>query len=224
MKVEDFDGAIFDLDGTLLDSMGVWRQIDVDFLAKREIEVPDDYQKAITPLGALEAARYTIRRFHLENDTPEGLVREWLDMAQEAYSNHLPLKPYALRFVKYLKECGLHIAVATSSDDVLVRPCLERTGLAALLDDYCTGNDVQRGKGFPDIYLKAASAIGTDPSKTVVFEDIAEGLKGAKAGGFYTVGVDEKANYRMHSEMMEIANAFIYSFRELLPDDQMAEE
>ncbi|MGN0433012.1 MAG: HAD family hydrolase [Bilifractor sp.] len=223
MRIQDFEGAIFDLDGTLLDSMGVWHQIDVDFLAKRGIEVPDDYQKAITPLGALEAARYTIRRFHLENDTPEGLVREWLDMAQEAYSSHLPLKPYALNFVKYLKEAGLHIAVATSSDDALVRPCLERTGLMRLLDDYCTGNDVKRGKGFPDIYLKAAAAIGTDPGKTMVFEDIAEGLKGANAGGFYTVGVYEKANYRMHPEMMEIADEFIFSFRELLPDDRMAD-
>jgi len=217
VRIQDFEGAIFDLDGTLLDSMGVWHQIDIDFLARRGIALPDDYQKAITPLGAWEAAKYTIARFHLDQDTPEGLVQEWLDMAQDAYWHHLQLKPYALQFVQYVRSLGMHTAIATSSDDALVGPCLERTGLRPLFDACFTGNDVKRGKGFPDIYLKAAKEMGTRPEKTLVFEDIAEGLKGANAGGFYTVGVYDQANERQHEEMKWIADKFIFSFRELLP-------
>ena len=75
--MRDCRGMIFDLDGTLLDSMGVWSQIDVDFLAKRGIDLPEDYQQAVTPMGARQAADYTIERFHLP-DTPEMLMEEWL--------------------------------------------------------------------------------------------------------------------------------------------------
>ena len=111
--IRECKGAIFDLDGTLLDSMGVWHQIDVDFLAKRGFAVPEDYQKAITPMGAYQAAVYTIERFAL-NEKPEDLVQEWLDMAYEAYSQRLLLKPYAYEYVSKLYEDGRKLAIATS--------------------------------------------------------------------------------------------------------------
>ena len=83
--MKQYKGAIFDLDGTLLDSMWVWDDIDVAFLKKRGLEVPPDYQEAITPLGFLEAARYTIRRFGFP-ETPEELIQEWHQMAVDAYT------------------------------------------------------------------------------------------------------------------------------------------
>lgn len=84
MKI--YEGAIFDLDGTLLDSMNVWRKIDVDFLGKRGFQVPRDYLEAITPLGARAAADYTIRRFGLQ-EKPAEIIEEWLSMARDAYAN-----------------------------------------------------------------------------------------------------------------------------------------
>lgn len=78
-------GAIFDMDGTLLDSMWVWRQIDVDFLGRRGFEVPPDYLEMITPMGYCRAAEYTIERFGL-NEKPEDLIQEWYGMAAEAYA------------------------------------------------------------------------------------------------------------------------------------------
>ena len=209
------DYILFDLDGTLLDSMGVWSQIDVDFLAKRGLELPEDYQRIITPLGAKEAADYTIRRFGLP-DTPEMLMEEWLSMAHEEYSKRIPLKPYALEYVKKLHREGKRMAIATSSDRYLVLPALERTGLLPMMDAVITTADVKRGKGFPDIYEKAAADLGLEASGCAVFEDIIEGIRGAKAGGFLAVGVYEKQNEESYGLIREEADVYIHSFKELL--------
>ena len=208
-------GAIFDLDGTLLDSMGVWHQIDVDFLAKRGLEVPEDYQKIITPLGSKDAAEYTIQRFQLQ-ETPEQLMQEWFQMAQEAYSCYLPLKAGAYEYVKQLHRQGCRMAVATSSDRGLVIPALERTGLLPVLDTVVTVKEVGRGKGFPDIYLKAAGDMGLQAGECAVYEDIIEGIRGAKTGGFLTVGVYEPRYKGSAEEMKRESDLYIRSFWELL--------
>lgn len=213
--IRQYEGAIFDLDGTLLDSMGVWHQIDVDFLARRGFAVPEDYQQAITPLGARDAAVYTIDRFGLK-ETPEALMQEWLDMAYEAYSQTLPLKPYAFDYVKSLYREGKRLSIATSSDRYLVMPALERTGLLPMLDAVVTVKDVSRGKGFPDIYEKAAADLGLEPAQCVVYEDIIEGIRGARSGGFFAVGVYEEQYRGSREEMERESDLYIHSFRELL--------
>ena len=131
--------------------------------------MPEDYQQAITPLGARDAAVYTIDRFGLK-ETPEALMQEWLDMAYEAYSQTLPLKPYAFDYVESLYREGKRLSIATSSDRYLVMPALERTGLLPMLDAVVTVKDVSRGKGFPDIYEKAAADLGLEPAQCAVYE------------------------------------------------------
>ena len=96
--LERMKGAIFDLDGTLLDSMGVWRKIDEDFLGKRGYLVPEDYLKAITSMNFKGAADYTIERFGL-NEHPEDIMEEWFAMAIAAYTYHVQLKPYVREYL-----------------------------------------------------------------------------------------------------------------------------
>lgn len=210
-----FTGAIFDLDGTMLDSMWIWDQIDIDFLARRGFDVPADYQAAIAPLGTEACAAYTIERFHLD-EKPEDLIREWMDMAYDAYANKLLLKEGVLEFLHELHRKGIPMAVATSSDLMLVEPCLIRTGLMPLLETVVTVSDVARGKHFPDVYEEAARRLNRSVEECLVFEDIIEAARGAKMGGFSIVGVYDGANKAEAIEALkQEADYFIHSFREL---------
>ena len=120
--------AIFDLDGTLLDSMGVWDQVDIDFLNKRGIEVPPDYMTKVSAMQFRQIAEYTIARFGL-TDAPEELMQEWDDMASVAYSTTVEAKPGALDYLRDLKDSGVKLGVATSLPPRLREPALRHVGM-----------------------------------------------------------------------------------------------
>lgn len=210
-----YEGAIFDLDGTLLDSMNVWRRIDVEFLARRGFEVPPDYMEAVTPLGASAAADYTIARFGLE-ENPEDVIEEWLSMAREAYSSQVPLKPSVKEYLERLKELQIPIAAATSSERELILPALDRNGILPYFDTIVTVREVSRGKGYPDIYERAAGILDRDPRSCVVYEDIIEGIRGANLGGFLSVGVYDPESDFSRDAILREADHYINDFAELL--------
>ena len=107
-------GAIFDLDGTLLDSTWVWHQIDIDFLGSRGFDVPPDYVEIITPMTFQEVADYTIERFQLPEKAEE-IMAEWNAMAKEAYAKKIQIKPGTIELLSELKKRGIKMGVATSN-------------------------------------------------------------------------------------------------------------
>lgn len=185
-------GAIFDLDGTLFDSTWVWKQIDKEFLGKYGHPVPEDYSDAIKAMGFEQVANYTIDRFRLPM-TAEEVMAEWNTMAIRAYSEQVKLRRGVRELLAWLEAQGIPAGVATSNTAMLFEPCLKHNGIYELFHSFTEGNEVDRGKEFPDIYIKAADKLGCEPSSCVVFEDIIPALKGAKSGGFLTIGVREKA-------------------------------
>ena len=214
-RLEQQAGYLFDLDGTLLDSMGVWEQIDVDFLTRRNIPVPEDYAQAIAPMGFRRAAEYTIARFGF-SQTPEEIMEEWHQMAVEQYAHHLSLKPGAKAYLEELKQQGKPLAVVTASYPELYQPALQRGGVLDLFDTIVTVNQVPRGKGFPDIYLEAAKRIQVPPQQCAVFEDITQGIQGAKAADCLAVAVYDPANQSQWPQTKALADLSIRSFEELL--------
>ena len=188
MKIE---GVIFDLDGTLLDSTWVWTKIDIDFLGKYGFEVPDDYSQSVSSMGFADVAAYTIERFGLKA-TKEEVMAEWDAMAHEAYAHEIRLKPGTEELLLWLKKKGIPAGIATSNRASLFEPCLRNNKVYELFHSFTETGDVDRGKEFPDVYIKEAEKLGADPEKCIVFEDIIPALRGARKGGFVTVGVREK--------------------------------
>lgn len=214
MQQLQFKGAIFDLDGTLLDSMGVWRKVDEDFLGKRGFAVPEDYLKKITSMEFQTAAEYTIERFSL-NETPEDVIAQWHAMVVDAYTYHVRLKPHVKEYLNRLKAEGVAIALATAASPDLYVPALRNNGVLDYFQAFVSVHEVARGKGFPDIYEKAAETLQLKPQDCVVFEDILKGIQGAKMGGFQTVAVYDAASWYEQEELKQTADRYITDFSQL---------
>lgn len=211
----DFEGAIFDLDGTLLDSMGVWENIDIKFLEKRGFTATEDYIKALTPMGFRAAAKYTIERFGL-NETAEDIIDEWNRMSFNAYCNEVRLKPHAKEYLLFLTKSHVKLGIATALTSNMFEPALKNNDIFHLFDIFTSLSEVKRGKGFPDIYLLAAQKLGLPPTKCMVFEDISAGIIGAKSGGFRTCGVYDKYSEYEWKDIIALSDKSIMDFGELL--------
>lgn len=213
--LKNIEGAVFDLDGTLLDSSWVWEKVDKKFLGDRGFQVPDDYVDEISPLGAERAAVYTIERFGL-NEDKDDIVREWIEMAKKEYATEVVCKPYAKEFLEELHKLNIKMAVATSSDRELFMKTLEREGILKYFQKIVTVDEVERGKGYPDIYEEAARRIKVNPHKCLVFEDILAGVTGASLGEFNVVAVfDEKSKHNWE-KIKSISKYSIDDYKELL--------
>ena len=213
--LKNIEGAVFDLDGTLLDSSWVWEKKEEKFLGDRGFQVPDDYVDEISPLGAERAAVYTIERFGL-NEDKDDIVREWIEMAKKEYATEVVCKPYAKEFLEELHKLNIKMAVATSSDRELFMKTLEREGILKYFQKIVTVDEVERGKGYPDIYEEAARRIKVNPHKCLVFEDILAGVTGASLGEFNVVAVfDEKSKHNWE-KIKSISKYSINDYKELL--------
>lgn len=200
--------AIFDLDGTLLDSLWVWQKVDEEFFARRALPLPGDYVTCIASMTFRETAGYTIARFGLR-ETPGAVMAEWNELSFRHYSEDVRLKPGARDFLGRLRERGIKLGVATSLTQSFIRAVLESNGIYGWFGALVSADEVARGKSFPDIYLLAAERLGVEPSACVAFEDIAKGLMGIRAAGMTACAVWEPASGQDWAEMRALADAAI---------------
>jgi HAD superfamily hydrolase (TIGR01509 family) len=203
------NAAIFDLDGTLIDSMKVWKKIDVDFLAKRGLSVPPDYFGAISALGFLETANYTIKRFSLK-ERADDLMREWNEMAYHEYSRNILLKPYAREYLTKLKSMNVKLAVATSSPPILRDAALSNNGIAGFFDVIHTTDS----KKSPDTFHHVADKLSAQPDQCAVFEDILHAVRSAKAAGMTVCAVYDESSEEDWEEIKNAADVFLYDFKD----------
>lgn len=210
-----FDAAIFDLDGTLIDSLGVWEKVHRDFLARRGLAVPPDYTAKVGAMSFSEAAQYTIERFGF-SDMPEELIREWNGMVAYEYANHIALKPHVREYLGQLSQQGLRLGVATALPEELYTPVLKHNGVFSRFSAFASVGEGARGKGFPDVYLLAARRLGISPGHCVAFEDVVTGIRGIRAAGMKAVGVYDPRSASDAEEMERLADRYIHDFSELL--------
>lgn len=207
--------VIFDLDGTLVDSMWIWKSVDIDFFRDREIEMPKDLQAALDGLSFRETAIYMKKRFGF-SDAPEELMSIWNEMAYQKYKNEAPLKTGVLEFLKSLKEKGIKVGIASSNSEFLVRTVLESQGVLSYFDSIHTANEVEKGKPAPDIYLLVANDLGVEPKDCLIFEDITQGIMAGKNAGMRTCAIFDEYSKKDDEEKKRLADYYIMDYTELL--------
>lgn len=204
--------VIFDMDGTLIDSLGVWAEIDQDFFDKRQILVPENIQKAIEGLSFMETVLYFKENFQLEESVDE-IYRELIEMSIEHYRQKIPLKSGAKEFVSSLYQKGMSIGLATSSQHLLVEAVLERHELQRYFTSIRTSCDVGRGKPFPDVFLKVAEDLQVKPAECLVFEDTVAGVMAAKRAGMKVIAVFDNNSLPDMDEIGQLADGYIVNFK-----------
>lgn len=204
--------VLFDLDGTLLDSLRVWEMVDTRFLKDRGIPVPPGYVETLAGLSFRAAARYTVRRFSLPED-PEKLMEQWYRMAAYEYGHTVALKPLAKAYLQHLKDGGYHLGVVTDLPRRLYAPALAHTGIAPLFDTVCGAEEAGLGKPSPEGFLLAAKRLEADPWECAVFEDTLQGVTAAKAAGVRKVfAVYDPLSEPYEGEIRKLADGCIRSF------------
>ena len=179
-------GAIFDLDGTLLDTTSLWEDIDRAFFESRGLPFPDDYIDAVSSMSFEEAARYTIGRFSLP-DEPRSLMAEWDDMSRRAYGTMVRLFPRAEEYLRNLRGNGVRLAVATDLEREIAISSLRSNGILELFDTVVTTREAGRDKRSADVFLLASSRLSLPPSSCMVYEDLESAAGVASHAGFMTM-------------------------------------
>ena len=211
----NFKGAIFDLDGTIIDSMGIWEKIDIKFFEEINIPMPSDYIKIINNMSFEESAIYTIKRINLK-ESKENIIERWNQMAMFEYAHNIKLKPNVRTYLEKLKENNIKIGLATASPQELYESVLKNNKIYDYFDAFTTLQEVKKDKNYPDIYLLTSEKLGICPEECAVFEDILIGINTCKKANFKTVGVYDKYAVNDLEKIKNSCNRFIYDFKELL--------
>lgn len=214
--LENKKAVIFDLDGTLVDSMWVWKEIDIRFLGKYGLTVPEGLNDELEGYSFHETARYFKNRFKELPLTVEEIMQTWNHMASEIYINEIKLKDGVKEFIQLLKDRNMKLAIATSNSRKLAKDCLRSKGILDAFDYICTSDEVPKGKPEPDVYLHAAKMINETPENALVFEDIPYGLLAGKRAGMEVCAVKDPYSERAVKEKREIADYYIDTYYDIL--------
>ena len=206
--------VIFDLDGTLVDSMWMWKAIDIEYLGKFGYDLPANLQKDIEGMSFSETAVYFKETFQIP-DSLEEIKANWNRMAYDKYTKEVPLKNGAKEFLDHCKKSEIKMGIATSNSRELVEATLEALGIRDYFGCVMTSCDVAKGKPAPDVYLETAKILGVEPSKCLVFEDIEMGIMAGKNAGMEVCAVEDEFSMNQIETKKELADYYIkdyYSF------------
>ena len=189
--------AIFDMDGTLVDSMGYWHALAEDYLEQKGIrDFPEDFPQRLMSMTMTQGAELLIETFGL-SDTVEEIVTAQHAIMADHYRQDIPLKPGVKAYLQSLREQGVQMCVASATAEPLMEACLTRLGVRDYFRFVLSCESIGVSKERPDIFHLAARSLGAMPGDIAVFEDAIHAARTAKTAGFYVVAVyDENAKDR----------------------------
>lgn len=209
------DAVIFDLDGSLVDSMWVWTSIDDDYLERYNLTMPEGFHELIEGMSSTETAGFFLNSFpHLER-TIEQVKEEWMHMALDKYTTQVPLKEGAYDFIRRTKAQGVKFGIATSNTRALVDATLDALQITDLFDAVRTSCEVSAGKPAPDVYLKVAEDLKVKPENCLVFEDVPMGILAGKNAGMRVCAVDDEFSRPQETKKKKLADFYIYHYDEI---------
>ena len=205
---------IFDLDGTLIDSNGVWLEVDKIFLARHGCAYSQEYYEGVAHTILQNCAVFTKNHFQLEESCEE-IIAEWMELAADAYRS-VPLKPFVREYLDRCRDAGHRMAVFTACVPEHCREVMSRHGLDGYFERVIFAQDLGVDKKSPAVFKQAAQMLGAEPRQCVLFDDSLAACKGAKAAGMTVVGIRDSRFTGGEADMRELCDRYIESFGELL--------
>lgn len=214
MITDDIKAFIFDLDGTLLESMTIWDDVYKKLFSENNVVMPYGYTIAVNHMDLQSASQYTAQTTNI-GLTAQQIIDRWRYLAMQAYLNNVTLKPYAYELLNTLYQKNYLLAIATATDKELFMPCLQKYGIAPLFHSATTTQEVEKGKDMPDVYLKECEKLGLFPEQCIVIEDSHVGIESAKKAGFKTIGVYDYYSSSSQSELEKHSDLYVKSLKEV---------
>ena len=214
INIKELEAVIFDLDGSLVDSMWMWKKIDMEYLERFGISLPENLQQEIEGMSFVETAGYFKEHFQIP-DSIEEIGETWNRMAWDKYMYEVPLKPGVMDFLHTCRRHQIKLGIASSNSSALIMNVLEAHHIRDFFDCIKSGTDVIKGKPAPDIYLHVAKELNVNPQKCLVFEDITQGILAGKSAGMKVCAVEDAYSSEQWEEKIRLADLYISSYDEL---------
>ena len=207
----DKNFAIFDMDGTLIDSMVFWKNLATEYLSSKGVrQIPEDIPERIKPMTMSESAALFQQEFGLSGD-PEAEMNAMMDAH---YRNDIPLKPGVREYLQMLRSRGVRMCVASATAEHLMEACLKRLGVRDCFSFLLSCETVGAGKRSPLVYQESAKRLHAAPEDVAVYEDALYALQTAKAAGYYVVGVYDDSAAKNWQTIEGIADEVILNWEE----------
>ena len=206
--IKNIKACIFDLDGTLVDSMWMWPDIDREYLNRFGIEYDDNLKNEIDGISFHETAVYFKNKFGI-SDSVEKICKDWEDMAYDKYKYEVKEKPGCKKFLEHLRSKGIRMGIATSNNRSMVDVVLESLDMKDFFEVITTSDEVKRGKPAPDVYLTTANLLNVEPKNCLVFEDVVAGIMAGKSAGMRVCAIEDDFTKEVRQKKKEFMNALV---------------
>lgn len=213
--LKDIDAIIFDIDGTLIDSMCVWRDVDDIFIEKYNLTEPENFHEGMEGKSYSETAQYFLDVFPELPHTTQELEEEWHEMVFDIYTKDMPLKNGAYEFILTMHRAGKKLGIATSNSRDLAEGMLKNNGVWEYLDSVWTSDEAKAGKPAPDVYLKVAESLRVKPERCLVFEDVPNGILAGKNAGMKVCAIDDEFSRLQENRKRELADYYIQDYNDI---------